>query len=128
MSDQSLKYRKQLGMLIHQFSHMPLKEAATELFAGLGYASQRTLALGAPSTFARQFDTGAYLRHPKAMLEEWQTVELICQITDDELSKIRFMFKDATVTPSLLESYVFFAIELNGTQYSRSKLAGITRQ
>ena len=50
------------------------------------------------------------------------------QLTDEELSRHASLFKDTAVNPGLLRSYVFFAIELTGGDYTRGKLTGIARQ
>ena len=130
MSDISaLKTRKIIEHHITRFAHLPLKEAATALFNALGYESERTVPVWSPSEFAQQFDaTTNHLQHAKALLNEWLHVELLFQLTDTEIARMRFATPDRTVQSGLLESYIFFAIELNGNEYSRGKLAGITRQ
>ena len=53
------------------------------------------------------------------------------QLTDEELSASASLFKDDAVKTSLLQSYVFIAIELKEQgegDYARGKLAGIARQ
>ena len=50
------------------------------------------------------------------------------QLTDEELSKNATLFKDVSVRATLLQSYVFIAVELQVEEYARGKLAGIARQ
>lgn len=44
------------------------------------------------------------------------------------MSRNATLFKDTSVRASLLQSYVFFAVELQPGDYARGKLAAITRQ
>ena len=78
--------------------------------------------------FCAQFDPEGKLNHPSALKAQWQSVELLFQLTNEELSGQVSLFKDNSVKASLLQSYVFFAIELEAGDYARGKLAAITRQ
>ncbi|HCN30035.1 MAG TPA: hypothetical protein DIT64_15115, partial [Verrucomicrobiales bacterium] len=64
----------------------------------------------------------------KALFPEWKSADILFQLTDDELSRHTSLFKETTVKTSLLQSYLFFAIELKGRDYARGKLTGIARQ
>jgi adenine-specific DNA-methyltransferase len=68
------------------------------------------------------------LAHPRAQKSNWKAIELLFQLTDEELSRNATLFKDTAVRASLLQSYVFFAVELQPGDYARGKLAAITRQ
>ena len=50
----------------------------------------------------------------KALFADWTSADILFQLTDEELSAASGLFKDTTVKPSLLQSYLFFAIELKG--------------
>jgi len=110
------------------FAGAPLRKSALSLFATLGYASSRTVETDSVADFRAQFDPDGKLAHPAAMAGEWRAAELLFQLTDEELSSTTSLFKDDAVRTSLLQSYVFIAIELAGADYARGKLAGITRQ
>jgi len=113
---------------IQAFKDQPLRQTALSLFATLGYTSDRTVQTPTVAEFRTQFDPDSRLEHPATMIEEWKSAELLFQLTDEELSRTASLFKDETVKSSLLQSYVFIAIELKDGDYARSKLAGITRQ
>ena len=113
---------------IIQFSTKPLRAASLGLFASLGYQSDRTIAISSVEDFCSQFDPGGLLAHPRAQKSNWQSIELLFQLTDEELSRNATLFKDTAVRASLLQSYVFFAVELQPGDYARGKLAAITRQ
>ena len=125
-------FKAKLQTAVQAFGSHTLRSAALALFAELGYASERTLAVQSVADFCAQFDPHKRLDHPSAMRAQWQTVELLFQLTDEELSNHASLFQDNTVSAGLVRSYVFFAIELkptaNANDYARGKLAAITRQ
>jgi adenine-specific DNA-methyltransferase len=124
--------KSSISAALQAFATVPMRKAAMELFAKLGYSSERTLATGSVTDFCEQFDSKNRLDHPSAMKAQWQSVELLFQLTDEELSSTASLFRDTTVSSGLMRSYVFFAIELkpssNANDYARGKLAAITRQ
>ena len=120
--------KKAIQTAIQAFTAQPLHEAATALFACLGYQSDRTIAVDSVDGFCQQFDPSGLLAHPRAQKSNWQSIHLLFQLTDEELSLTATLFKDAAVRASLLQSYVFFAVELQPGDYARGKLAAITRQ
>ena len=79
--------------------------------------------------FREQFDPESQLAHPAALIASWQSVELLFQLTDNELSRSTALFKDEAVKTSLLQSYIFVAVELAEGDYARGKpSAGVARQ
>jgi len=105
-----------------------LRTTAISFFNTLGYSSERTVKLKDVQQFLSEFDRDKRLEHPKALIKEWLSVELLFQLTDEEISQSLSLFKDDTINQSLLQSYVFIAVELKAADYARGKLAGITRQ
>jgi type I restriction-modification system DNA methylase subunit len=64
----------------------------------------------------------------KALTDEWQTVEVLFQLTEEQMVKTIGIFGTEEVDKTIMESYIFVAIDLGGENYSRTKLAHITRQ
>ena len=66
----------------------------------------------------------------KAHLDEWETVDFLFQLTDEEISRTKSLFDSSNVDVSdkRIESYIFFAIKLKEDVYRRSELAEITRE
>ena len=126
MTDAHQKYAIQTA--IQAFAARPLHDAATALFATLGYTSDRCMAVDSIEQFCTQHDPDGLLNHPRACKSQWQSIHLLFQLTDEELSRHTTLFKDTSVKASLLQSYVFFAIELQHGDYARGKLANMTRQ
>jgi adenine-specific DNA-methyltransferase len=110
------------------FNTQSLPAAAQAFFKTLGYKSDRTIPVGSIDTFCRQFDSEDRLAHPSAQRDQWKSVHLVFQLTNEELSATTSLFHDTAIKPGLLQSYLFFAIELTGKDYPRGKLTGIARQ
>jgi adenine-specific DNA-methyltransferase len=125
-SNPELKQR--IGQSIQAFATEPLRRAALSLFSTIGYESERTLETDSVADFREKFDPESKLAHPAALVASWQSVELLFQLTDEELSRSTALFKDEAVKISLLQSYIFVAIELTEGDYARGKLAGVARQ
>lgn len=126
MADTKLKLDIQTA--ITNFATKPLHLSALSLFAVLGYQSDRTLNIESVQDFSKQFDPDGKLNHPGALKSKWRSVKLLFQLTDEELSRHTPLFKDTSVKASLLQSYVFFAVQLEPGEYARGKFAGIARQ
>ncbi|MEX5450153.1 Eco57I restriction-modification methylase domain-containing protein [Stutzerimonas stutzeri] len=124
----SIQMKQAISQHIQKFSSQPLRQAALSLFSTLGYASDRTVETPSVAEFRAQFDSESKLEHPAALIASWQSAELLFQLTDEELSRSTALFKDEAVKTSLLQSYVFIAIELADGDHARGKLAGIARQ
>jgi len=107
----------------------PSSDAARALLKLLGYSGTRTFPLSNLDDFLEAFDPDGELRtRRKAFLEEWRSIDLLFQLTDDDLSGEGILFTETHVDKGLMNSYLFFHVVLKGDSYPRSKLAQITRQ
>ncbi len=118
---------------LSRFLKQPLADASGQLLNELGYKSDRTVDLPSskPEDFlsiVTQIVPGATFDRTKALFDEWSSANLLFQLTDEDLSGQNTLFKETSVAPGLLRSYLFFAVELKGGEYSRTKLTGIVRQ
>ncbi len=120
--------KQAISQRILAFATQPLRQAGLSLFATLGYESDRAMETPSVADFRTQFDPESKLEHPAALIASWKSADLLFQLTDEELSRSTALFKDESVKTSLLQSYVFIAIELVEGDYVRGKLAGIARQ
>jgi hypothetical protein len=126
------EYKQQIDNAIKTFAKQSLAESAYTLFETLGYQSQKRLSLQ-PNTaeqFCAEFDTEGELKE-KALLSDWKQVEFLFQLTDDEINASLgqgSLFSSKKVDNTIINSYLFFAIQLKKEQYSRTQLADITRE
>ena len=103
MADTKLKLDIQAA--ITSFATKPLHLSALSLFAVLGYQSDRTLNIESVQDFSKQFDPDGKLNHPIALKLKWQSVQLLFQLSDEELSRHTPLFKD------IIETVIAFANE-----------------
>jgi adenine-specific DNA-methyltransferase len=120
--------RHEISEALKSFSNTPLRQASTEFLKKLGYASSRTLPTDSVEDFCRQFDAAGLLDHPSALKSDWKSIDLLFQLTDEDISVQDDLFDAGEVQPSLLKSYLFFAVELTGDHYARGKLTALARQ
>ncbi|HWP53632.1 MAG TPA: hypothetical protein VN476_05820, partial [Pyrinomonadaceae bacterium] len=111
-------------------------DRAIDLLSILGYQSDKTLQL--ESHTARGLleiaDSPDFLNPARAHVEEWRSVDFLFQFTDEEIrgalqTGLDFGSSKTDVNSErLIESYLFFAVDLKGESYSRTVLADITRE
>src|SRR5882672_4142330 len=132
MNDQEVK--KAIEAALKTFPNQPLAEAASHLFEVLGYTSQKRLKLSPNNldTFIATFAQGKTLNDQYALPGAWQSIDFLFQLTDDEIraagnQQLPFESK-GVYNGAVINSYLFFALELQGGHYTRTALAGITRE
>src|ERR1017187_8072086 len=119
---------------LKKFQSSPFGQAASDLLGVLGYTSKKRLALkpNTLATFLATFSQGRSLNERYALPNEWKSVDILFQLTDEEVrtaANAQFEFESkGAFSGAIINSYLFIAIELKGEHYSRSALAGITRE
>ena len=116
-----------LGDVLARFANQPLRDAAAAVLNALGYESNRTMNAGSVAEFLARYEAEDKLtERQRNLFESWQDVELVFQITDDEIGNVRGLLADG-FDIERMSSFVFLAVELAGTAYSRTALADMTR-
>ncbi|MEZ4527950.1 MAG: hypothetical protein R2941_18715 [Desulfobacterales bacterium] len=67
-------------------------------------------------------------RADRALASEWKSIDLLFQLTKEEVSDTKSLFDTKKVDNTIIEAYLFFCIELEKSAYSRTALAQITRE
>lgn len=122
----------EIDRAIRNFATEPLEVAGRGLFEALGYRSGKTIALdGAPATFAQELDHDGKLERAAAHFAKWREVRFLFQLTNDEIPMLGrdqgSIDLGERYGRSIVDSYVFLAIALEGDTWKRSALAEITR-
>lgn len=117
---------------VRAFANEPLEAAGRGLLEVLGYRSAKTIALdGKPATFASEVDQDGKLATGFALFEKWREIHFLFQLTNDEIPMLgrpqTRMDTAERFGRSIVDSFVFLAIELEGEEWKRGQLAGITR-
>ena len=113
----------------------PARQASSKLFSALGYESRKTINLdGTPAAFLKFVDPANSLADKTdAKTDKWRRVDFLFQLTNDEIPALAQSNRAPSqgqedYRTSIIESFVFLAIELSGEDWSRGALAAITRQ
>ncbi|MCU7960321.1 MAG: Eco57I restriction-modification methylase domain-containing protein [gamma proteobacterium symbiont of Bathyaustriella thionipta] len=125
--------RNDIRAALQSFESRPLHDAAIGLLETLGYRSDKTIEI--PGSDPRAFlqllaehNPDVELNKEKALFNDWLKADILFQLTDEELSDQNTLFKNDAINAGLLQSYLFFAIELKQRDYARGKLTAIARQ
>lgn len=128
-----LTTKPEIAQSLGGFGAGNLADNAQNLFQTLGYQTDRAIRLASPTpdSFLSQFALEKPFNSKIARLSDWQFVDLLFQLTEDEIrgqTKNLSSFDTNQVDDTQIESYLFFAIALSNNSYSRTQLAGITRE
>ena len=121
--------KKSIQEVLSSFASGNLSDNAKGLLNALGYSSDRTFQL-TPNTFeglSEYFDTSR-IDEKKIRKADWQSVDIVFQLTEDDIKKNHSLFEATKVDNAIIESYLFFAVALTGGSYTRGDLVKITRE
>jgi hypothetical protein len=118
---------------LHACGSEGLRDRSRNLLNTLGYTSNRRINLSPndAETFIATFDPQKQLNDERALLDQWRSVDILFQLTSEEITRAtqgRLTFSGGQVDNNIFESYLFLAIHLGGSQYTRTQLASITRE
>ena len=132
------KLRAGLLAALQQLAHGNLQRNAFAVLASLGYASGKTLDLPSqPQQFAQELEAlvggTKHLSKENACLSDWKGAAFLFQMTNDELptlaaGQMSLLSDTSAVQAYQIESFVFLAIDLKQGNWSRTRLAAITRE
>lgn len=126
--------KKAIEAALTKFPGQMLADAASQLFEVLGYSSNKRLKLTPNNldNFLATFAEGKSLNDRYALTGEWKSIDFLFQLSDDEIRAAgnrQFLFEsNGLYNGAVINSYLFFALELKRSQYTRTALAGITRE
>lgn len=116
---------------VRAFSKGELTGNAFTLFETLGYNTHRRAPFARKTFqfFKESFlDVGSRFNEEKARIKDWKEVDLLFQVTNDDIGGQHGLFDTRKVERSVMESYLFFVIKLDDAAYTRTAFAQITRE
>lgn len=123
--------KESIGSALRAFSTNDFSRNSLALFSTLGYKTERCAPLS-QKTFeyfkSLIESSGKTLDDSKFYADEWKYVDFLFQLTKDDLSNQVGLFDNRRIDNTIVESYLFLAVELSSSEYSRTALARITRQ
>jgi type I restriction-modification system DNA methylase subunit len=133
MNEKERSSKETIQTALATFSSEPFGQAASKLLDVLGYRSEKRLVLcpNNTNTFLETFVHQGPFNKEQALLDDWETVDFLFQITDAEIqsqnqASLQFSSK-GIFEGANIESYLFFAITLKKPRYTRTQLSAITR-
>ena len=128
-----LQERKNIEQALQGFQDGALVINAQNLLNTLGYESELTIDFESSlaEDFILYFDQFRKLNSERAMVDEWESIDFLFQLTEEEISgtgQTRIVFKNRQFDDTIMESYVFFALKLKESHYTRTQLSTITRE
>ena len=125
--------RKKIEQALKGFQRAALKINAENLLNALDYESELTIDFESnlAEEFIEYFDEFEKLNKERAMVDEWESIDFLFQLTEEEISgtgQTRIAFKNQQFDDTIMESYVFFALKLKESHYTRTQLSTITRE
>ena len=129
----SLEVKISIESAIKGFSQNSLYDNSISLFKSLGYKTDRQSRLRKNSYkgFINDFPIAEQkLNYKNALVDNWDSIELLFQITQSEMTRQSFLFDTGKIDNTIIEAYLFFAIELKpkGEEYKRKELSDISRE
>jgi adenine-specific DNA-methyltransferase len=129
------KLETHIQAALKAFEGQPLRESGLALLQALGYSSPKTANLnGSVKDFLALVDRGGTLtKKDEIRIQKWQRIEFLFQLTNDEIPALGQSAQDLFLSEqdyrsSIIESFVFLAIELEPGEWTRGMLATITRE
>ena len=125
--------KEQIRSALKAMSTRDFLAATKELLDVLGYRSDRILELsGSVDEFIQEFQTkNQNTRTEQAFRKHVQSVQLIFQVTSDEISSANqptLRFEIDSFDKGQQQSFLFFAMELKEATYARGQYAQFTRE
>ena len=129
------QHKAAITKALNRFATGDLVQNARNLLNTLGYQSERALDLesNTAETFIAAYDSQGKLNHDRALTGEWSSIDLLFQLSGTDLTLTEttgwlFDPSQTQVDNTIIQSYLFFALRLEGSNYNRAQLAQITRE
>lgn len=124
------EFKTNIQEAFQAFSKGNLTKNSLELFGKLGYVTERRAPLDKPTfeEFQDTYVSDQRFDETKARVKEWKYVDLLFQLSREEVSQQSSLFDTKQVDKTIIETYLFFALELTSEEYNRTDLSNITRE
>ncbi len=125
--------KENIKTALQHFADGNLDDNARNLLTVLGYHSERRIDLE-PNTadgFINHFDSHNTLNRERGLLNEWESIDLLFQLTEEEIvqsAQTTLGFERNAFDQNRYESYLFFALKLQNRGYTRTQLSDIVRE
>ena len=128
-----IEYKQIIAEALQRFRSGDLVQNARDLLNTLGYHSELEMDIE-PNTakgFIAEFDLSKKMYRERAQIDDWVSIDLLFQLREEEITesdKIQIPFDNRQIDNTRIESYLFFALKLRDSNYTRTQLSNITRE
>ncbi len=128
-----IEYKQAIAETLQRFRSGNLAQNARDLLNTLGYYSDLEMDLE-PNTaevFIAEFDLSNKMNRERAQVDEWASIDLLFQLREEEITEsgnAQISFDNRQIDNTRIESYLFFALKLRKSNYTRTQLSNITRE
>jgi hypothetical protein len=121
--------KEQIQSVINTFKNGDLTQCTLSLFETLGYNTKRRASFHQKTSryFIENYGHTKF-SSDRALTKEWKSINILFQLTSEEMATTDALFKTEKFEKQIIESYLFIAVDLSQADYSRTKLAQITRE
>jgi hypothetical protein len=123
--------KKIIKSALQSFGGGDLSQKSLKLYQTLSYNTERQNPFSEKTYhfFKESFlDGDTRFNEVKALVSEWKYVDLLFQLSKDEITPQHGLFVTKRVDRTIIETYLFFVIELSKDHYSRTALSQVTRE
>ena len=123
--------KKIIKSALRSFGGGDLSQKSLKLYQTLSYNTERQGTFNEKTyrCFKESYlDGDTRFSEVKALVSEWKYVDLLFQLSKDEITPYHDLFDTKRVDRTIIETYLFFVIELSKDHYSRTALSQITRE
>jgi hypothetical protein len=123
--------KKIIKSALQSFGGGDLSQKSLKLYQTLGYNTERQNPFSEKTyrCFKESYlDGDTRFSEVKALVPEWKYVDLLFQLSKDEITPQHGLFVTKRVDRTIIETYLFFVIELSNHHYSRTALSQVTRE
>jgi len=115
---------------ISTFTDLSLSDAGLGLLSALGYQSERRTTMPSPTPlhFIDLYVAEIEKFKKRASIEDWNYVDVLFQLTKDDLNAQGQLFTSSRIDNTIMESYLFVVVGLKKPYCPRGILARITRE
>jgi len=115
---------------ISTFTSLSLSDAGLGLLSALGYQSERRTTLPSPTPlhFIDLYVAEIEKFKKRASIEDWDYVDILFQLTKEDLNSQGQLFTGSRIDNTIMESYLFVVVGLKKPYCPRGVLARITRE
>lgn len=128
-----IEYKQKISEALQCFQSGELAKNARYLLNTLGYYSDLEMDIE-PNTakrFIAEFDLSDKMNRERAQIDDWVSIDLLFQLREEEITesdKVQIPFDNQQIDNTRIESYLFFALKLRNSNYTRTQLSNITRE